>query len=174
MRRSLPILSLLVAACETTETEPEGFQGGDFEVTIENATDMCVGGSLESVFLPTGEATPFESPMELPGVIDIPWTHTVDFVDPFGEMQVIFEQGAQGSEWFQALNGEPPPAVEIDPINAPGCFVDATVDMYMNIVDSNALAGSAIVHLESFDEAECPVQTTDLCDVKLDLRWQRL
>lgn len=172
MKRLLPLL--LCAACEPTSEEPLSFQGGDFEVTTYGATDMCTGGSFEAIFLPTGDSQTWEAPWELPGVDDLTWTHTVDMQDPFGEMQVTFEQGAQGEDWMQALGGAPPPSVEIDPVNAPGCFVDATVDTYLQIVDSNALTGSAILHLESLDEASCPVAETELCDLKLDLRWQRL
>lgn len=174
MPRTLWLMSVALVACESSREAADGFLGGDFQVTISNATDMCEDAGLESIFLPTGNATDFESSMELPGVIDLPWTHTVDFVDPFGEMQVTFEEGQSGEDWMQALEGAPPPAVEIDPTNAPDCFVNGVVDMYMQVIDSNALSGTAILHLESFDEVSCPPQTDDTCEVKLDLRWQRL
>lgn len=175
MKRLVPLASLvLLAACASTSEEPPGFQSGDFSVTTLSATDMCTGGAFETVFMPTGDSQEWASSWELPGEADIPWVHTEDFPDPFGEAQLTFELGDQGEGWYTALGGAPPTAVEIDPANAPGCFVDGTFDTYLQIIDSNALTGSTILHLESLDEATCPVAETELCDVKLDLRLQRI
>ena len=170
----IALLAVVLGACESTKTEPTGFEGGDFEVTIGGVTDMCAGGSLDAVFQPDGGPADFEAPMELPGVSELPWRSTVDFVDPFGEMQVDFTEGEAGSDWIEAVGGEPPGAVEVDPANAAGCYLDSTVDLYAQIIGANELTGSAIVHLSSFAEESCPEITGDDCDVKLDLRWQRI
>lgn len=75
---------------------------------------------------------------------------------------------------MQALDAELA-TTELDPAAWPGCFVNGAVDFYLQIVDSNATTGSAVLSLESFDEEGCPAEVTvDPCDVKLDLRWQRL
>ena len=167
------LLGVLVG-CESTASEAEGFQGGDFETTILSVSDNCGDGAFDTIFLPDGNPKPFATPMELPGIIDLPWTHTIAFAAPFGDVQLVYEEGERGAESMQALDGALT-TVEVDPVNWPGCNVNATVDFYLQIVDSNAATGSAVLTLESFDEAGCPAEVTvDPCDVKLDLRWQRL
>lgn len=170
--RSVVLLSVLLA-CESTKEEAPGFEGGDFEVTVTNGTDMCLGGAFEDALLPEDGVAVFEAPMELPGVADLPWRSTIDFLDPFGEAQLTFEAGEQGEDSMQALGGVLPTA-EYDPVAAPGCFIDATVDFYLQLVDKNSLVGSAVLHLESFDEAGCPTPGTELCDARFDLTWQRI
>ncbi len=170
--RCLAPLAVL-AACASTQTDAPAWEGGDFEVTVTNGTDMCLGGAFEDALLPEDGVAVFEAPMELPGVIDLPWVHTVDFLDPFGESQVTFEVGEKGEEFMQALDGALA-STEYDPVAAPGCFVDATVDYYLQIVDDNSLVGSAVLHLDSFDEDACPEPETELCDARFDLTWQRI
>ncbi len=168
----LVLLASLVA-CESSKTEAPGFQGGDFEVTVNGATDMCLGGGFEDALLPDDGLETFDIPMELPGVVDLPWTTTVAMLEPLGEGQVTFEEGEQGEDFMQALAGVLP-TVEYDPVVAPGCFIDLTFDLYLKIVDENAASGSAVLHLESFDEASCPEPGAEICDARLDLRWDRL
>lgn len=167
------LLSVLLVGCESSKTEAPGFEGGEFEVTVTNATDMCLGGAFEDALLPEDGLARFEAPMELPGVADLPWTSTIDFLDPFGEAQVTFEAGEQGEDFLRALGGVLPTA-EYDPEGAPGCFVDSTVDFYLEIVDDNSLVGSSVLHLDSFDEEGCPEPGTELCDAHFDLSWQRI
>ena len=167
------VLVALLVACESTKEEAPGFQGGDFEVTVNSATDMCLGGAFEDALLPEDGLETFDVPMELPGIVDLPWTTTIDMLDPLGETQVTFEEGEQGGDFMQALAGVLP-TVEYDPVGASGCFVDVTVDLYLKIVDENAASGSAVLHLESFDEASCPEPGAEICDARLELRWDRL
>lgn len=167
------LFASVLVGCESSKTEAPGFPGGEFTVTVTNATDMCLDGAFEDALLPEDGLVDFEAPMELPGVDDLPWTHTVDFLDPFGEAQVTFEEGEQGEDFMKAMDGVLPTA-EYDPVGAPGCFVDSTVDFYLEIVDDNALVGSAVLHLDSFDEAGCPEPGTELCDARFDLSWQRI
>jgi hypothetical protein len=172
-RRLHPALAVL-CACESTAEAPEGFQGGEFETTILSVSDMCAGGAIETLFMPDGNPTAFDTPMELPGVVDLPWTHTITFAQPFREAQLVFEEGELGEDSVQALGGVFD-TVELDAVAWPGCFVNAEVDFFLQLIDSNAATGSAILSIESFDEAGCPAEVTvDPCDVKLDLRWQRL
>ncbi|MSQ00548.1 MAG: hypothetical protein EXR71_01485 [Myxococcales bacterium] len=167
------VLTALLVACESSKEEAPGFQGGGFEVTVNNATDMCLSGGFEDALLPDDGLETFEVPMELPGVADLPWTTTIDMLDPLGQAQVTFETGEQGEDFMQAMGGVLP-TVEYDPVVAPGCFVEVTVDLYLKIVDENAAAGSAVLHLASFDEAACPEPGAEICDARLDLRWDRL
>ncbi len=168
------LLCVLGLGCDSTAEEPEGFQGGDFETTMLSVSDNCAAGGFDALFLPDGNPTTFPEPMELPGVIDLPWTHTISFAPPFGEAQLEFEEGELGADSMQALDAELA-TTELDPAAWPGCFVNGAVDFYLQIVDSNAATGSAVLSLESFDEEGCPAEVTvDPCDVKLDLRWQRI
>lgn len=174
VRLGAGLLCVLGLGCESTSEEPEGFVGGDFETTILSVSDNCAEGGFDGVFLPDGNPTAFPEPMELPGVVDLPWTHTVAFAAPFGSTQLVFEAGEVGEDSIQALDGELA-TTEVNPEAWPSCFVNGTVDFYLQLVDSNAVTGSAVMSLESFDEEGCPEEVTvDPCDVKLDLRWQRL
>ena len=174
MVRTLAAGLFLVVGCESTAEEADGFLGGEFEATMISVSDNCGDGSFDTLFLPDGEATSFPTPMELPGVADLPWTHTITYAPPFGDTQLQFEEGKLGATSMQALDGVLD-TVELQPEVWPGCYVNATVDFFLQLVDSNAATGSAILSLESFDEAGCPAEVTvDPCDVKLDLRWQRL
>jgi hypothetical protein len=162
----------LFLACESSASDPAGFQGGDFQFTTTGVDDQCNDGAFDVIFMPEGTPEDFETPIEIPSTSDLPATYTIDLQDPFTEMQVTVDAGASEDQ-MEAL-GATQTGVELDADSWPGCLVDASIDIYLTIIDDNTLEGSAALHTSSYDEDSCPAVSADTCDIKLDLSAARI
>lgn len=164
---------IALLACTPTDTATtKDFEGGNFQFTTTGVTDSCNDGAFETIFMPDGEATDFETPIELPSTVDLPSTYNIDLQDPFTEMEVTVEAGDRSDHML--VNGAEQTGVEWDQANSPGCLVDASIDIDLAIVNPNKVQGYALLHTGSFDEENCPVVTSDPCDVRLDVSAERI
>ncbi len=164
---------IALLACTPTETDSsKAFEGGNFQFTTTAVTDDCNDGAFETIFMPTGDPTDFESEIELPATEDLPATYSIDLQDPFTEMEVTVEEGDRSGHMLVA--GAEQTNVEWDAQNSPGCMVDASIDIDLAIVNPNKVQGFALLHTGSFDEDNCPVVAADPCDVRLDVTAERI
>lgn len=163
---------LLSVACDSSATEGEGFEGGDFQFTTTGVDDQCNDGAFDVIFMPEGTPEAFENPVELPGVADLPATYSISLQAPFTSMEVTLTEGASADQ--MEAEGAVQTGVELDADQWPGCLVDSTIDIYLTIVGDNEVTGNAILNTTSYDESSCPAVATDPCDIKLDLSGQRI
>ena len=170
MRLSLLALPLLFVACDPDDSD-EPFTTGDFEFETVAVDDACFDGGFEVLFMPDGPETPSEFGAEItvPAADELPSTYPIDLADPFNDMEVT----VTGSGDTRTIRGAQNIGVELDDEAYPGCLVDMSIDVDLTISNADEVSGTATLNTSSFDEANCPVVTSDPCEITLDIVGQR-
>jgi len=165
------MFALLMLACAPDEPASD-FEGGQFQFTTTDADDSCYDGAFKVIFMPEDIPYDWESPVEIPGVAELPVTYDIDLQEPWTSMEVTVTQGVQ--QETLVVTGAQQTGVELDPTAYPDCLVDASVDVALGIVDDTTLQGTVLLHTSSFDEAGCPPVDSDPCDMQLVVTAARL
>ncbi len=141
------------------------FVGGIFSLQTVGATDKCLDGALDEVFLPGGQ--PRDLPdNEVPGEADLPQPLTIDLNKPFTEMSVQVTSAGPGKMSF----GDGAQAgILLDDDQWPGCKVDMDVVAALTLSSDTQISVAATLTLKNFDGDNCPVADADPCTVELDI-----
>jgi len=175
MIRLLPLL-VLPACQDPGETGPSEerlplaeLKGGDYQFYTEGVEDGCLDGALEALFMPEGPATPhpFEYPVYVPSLEELPMSYAVDFREPFVGMDVTV---SQLDETTLQVDGDTMPDVELG-VASGDCAADMEADALLWAVGEGALRGTADIAVRDPEGSEglCPVFDQDPCTVELVL-----
>ncbi|MBN2798992.1 MAG: hypothetical protein JXX28_07575 [Deltaproteobacteria bacterium] len=173
MKHLLPLALLALAACgdKTDEFDFTTFEGGTFQFTTTAVSDGCYDGSFEPLFMPDGADSPSDWAVttEIPAWADLPATYTVNLPAPFASMEVTVDANGDATMVMAPQAQSEPLALDAD--NFPNCMVQTTLSATLNIVDADAIDGSAVVDASGFqsDPDNCPVVTADPCTITLDV-----
>ena len=180
---SLPLAAvlLLTSGCGkgadggTPEDLGFAWEGGDFQFTTWAATDACLDGAMEALFMPEGPESPwdFEFPLRLPAYDELPASYDVDFRDPFVGMPVTVDAAADGT--FQ-VRGAVMDAVEMGRAAYGYCVVTMAVDADMLPTSADTAEGEARISVSAprGEDERCPAFASDPCTVTLLLEATRL
>jgi hypothetical protein len=180
MHRILPLAVLVLAACgdkddTASEFDFADFEGGTFQFTTTAVDDGCYDGSFEPIFMPDGADTPndWAATTELPSWVDLPASYELGLPEPFLAMDVTVEKGSD-AVMVLSPTAQPEPVV-LDEDNFPNCMVQITIAAELTITGADTITGSATLEMEGFeaDPDNCPVVTSDPCEITLDLTAAR-
>jgi hypothetical protein len=180
MHRILPLTVLLLAACgdkddTASDFDFATFEGGTFQFTTTAVDDGCYDGSFEPIFMPDGAETPndWAATTELPSWGDLPASYELALPDPFLAMDVTVEEGGDGVMVLSPT--AQPDAVVLDEDNFPNCMVQITISADLTITGPDTITGAATLEMAGFeaDPDNCPVVTSDPCEITLDLTAAR-
>jgi hypothetical protein len=179
MHRILPLFAVALMACgdkdDTAGFDPTTFEGGTFQFTTTAVDDGCYDGSFEPIFMPDGAGTPndWAATTELPSWADLPSTYSLGLPDPFLAMEVTVEEG--GDALMVLAPTDQPDAVALDADNFPDCMVQITISADLTIIDADNITGTATLETAGFeaDPDNCPVVTSDPCEISLDITAAR-
>ncbi len=172
---------LLAVACndgddtlvEAERVSLEQLRGGDYQMFTTAVDDGCLDGALEALFMPEGRAEPhpFEYPVYIPSLDELPASYSVDFREPFVGMDVTV---TQLDDTTLQVEGSVMEAVALE-----GATGDCVADMVANAefwaVSSGEVEGTAAIQVNDprGSEGLCPVFEEDPCSVLLDLHAEQ-
>ncbi|MGB0639476.1 MAG: hypothetical protein ACPGTU_09090 [Myxococcota bacterium] len=173
------IFAILACGSKAEDSAADGIEefawtAGQFNFATTEATDECLGGALEALFMPRGPGTPdnFEYPIYLPSYAELPVSYTVDLRDPFVQMPVTVDSP---DERVLQVRGSVMSAVELGRAAYGDCVVTMTVDADILPTSSTEATGNATLAISNprGDDGRCPVFDDEDCDVKLQLSATR-
>ena len=149
------------------------FVSGDFELHTLSTDDRCLGGALNVLFMPQGQAAPWKWEFDVPfhPPEDLPKTYDVRLRDPFGTMSVTFEAVDKAR---QRARGAQNTGVKLNEAQFGQCVADLDADMDIRLQSSTGVAGEGIITMANpRGDERCPLMEAP-CELLLVFKGQRL
>ena len=167
------ILFPFVFSC-TAKPVDEGltlpWNGGDFDFQTISATDRCLGGALEVLFMPNGPETPhdFEYPIYLPSFEEVPAHYSIDLRAPFIGMEVTVRKGGEDHLVIRESLME---SVALGEGTYGDCIVTMMVDAEIFPTSTSTAEGTADITISNprGNDEMCPVMDDDPCRVTIGM-----
>ncbi len=147
------------------------FTEGEFQFTTIEVDDQCYDGAFRALFMPDGEPSDWQYPIELPAFADMPVSYTAQLQEPFGDIEVTVTEAGTDQ---MTISGAVLADVELDAEQWPGCIVDMTVGVEITVDGADEVHGQATMNTAGFDEDSCPDVGADPCDMLLDFTGVRI
>ena len=167
-------MTLLLALACTTDGATD-FTGGDFQLTTTAVSDYCYDGAMVTIFLPEGDGTTNEwaNATTLPGLDELPSTYTIQLQEPFSDMEVTMEAGADATSMH--VHDASQDGVLINEA-WDDCYADLSFSADITIVDADNVTGFVEVTTSNAvgDSCEEMMGGATECTVELDLTGTRL
>ena len=180
-------MSLLTLGCGSDDGETSAdaeaasaFEAGSFQLTTHAASDLCLDGGLNILFMPEGQDTPYDLayPTELPGVADLPTEpYTIKLQEPFTDMVITVVKAGDNMEIADSEQAD----VLVDEEAYGDCKADMIIAADITIVDNNNVDVAAqitISEISSEADGKCPSPPTEEmtppCQVELTMKGRRL
>jgi len=162
--------------CQPGEGEGEGegeepFPGGSFTITLSDVNDGCFDGAMTTAILGADATAALSSPVALPAYEELPAQTELDFAAPLHPVVVELEADGNGG---MRTSGDGFELNDVDLYGSePGCLVDFTGSLGLELQDGATLSGVMVLHATSADGDGCSMDGIDAvaagCDVSVAL-----
>ena len=176
------VVALLLAACggepgegvpAFAEERPFPFPAGSFQFTTTKVEDGCADGSLNLLFMPRGESTPWDwtFPITLYPPEELPRSYAIQLREPFGEMNVTVNPVSAVRE---RVRGAENTGVLLGRDQFGECVADLDADVDLTLVDSDHARGNGALFMKDpRGDDKCPLMASE-CKVLLTLEVARV
>ena len=168
------LLSILACTSDKGDSglsDPSTFEGGSFQFTSIAVNDQCLDGAFDVLFLPDGNSSDWQYPIELPSWDDMPQSYSISLQDPFTDMAITANQGP--NETISISDGIQT-GILFNANAHPNCVVDLGVNAAISLIDSQSVSGIATLTVTNAIGDTCPPFASDPCTVLLDFQGVRL
>jgi hypothetical protein len=141
-------------AADSASASGAEFTAGTFQLTTTEAKDSCLGGGLETLFMPDGAATLYDlaDTTEFPAAADLPKTHNISLQAPFTEMEVTVEKGA--SDGSMQIRDSVQTDIVVNADSYGDCNVDMSIDPDITVVDNDNINVTATIQVTDWRGAD--------------------
>ena len=168
------LLSILACTSDKGDSglsDPSTFEGGSFQFTSIAVNDQCLDGAFDVLFLPDGNSSDWQYPIELPSWDDMPQSYSISLQDPFTDMAITANQGP--NETISISDGTQT-GILFNANAYPDCLVDLGVNAAISLIDGQSVSGIATLTVTNAIGDTCPLFASDPCTVLLDFQGVRL
>jgi hypothetical protein len=162
-------------ASDSASASGAEFTAGTFQLTTTEAKDSCLGGGLETLFMPDGAATPYDlaNTTEFRAAADLPKTYNISLQAPFTEMDVTVEKGA--SDRSMQIRDSVQTDIVVNADSYGHCNVDMSIDADITVVDNDNINVTATILVTDWQGADmkCPMAQADPRQVTLTMTGKR-
>jgi hypothetical protein len=181
MRALILGLALMVAACSGSKDEGKTgqeadtsannfvFEGGEFQLEVQEVTDACLDGSLNLLFMPNGSDKPYalQNRTYIPATAELPKTYVMALAAPFTNMSITVETAG---DYAMKVRDAKQSQVELG-LPSGQCTANLNFDADFTLISATEVTMAVTVTLSDFASADnlCPVVDSDPCSVTLDM-----
>ena len=152
----------------------DGIQGGDYTVTVEDVTDGCFDGAMDTIVLPDGSPRDLPEPVTIPASGDLPATIDINFNDPFQDVTGVEVEAAGNNGIQTAADGFVQQDVNITNDGTGDCLATMNVTFELTQAEPGSLTGSGTLSITEATGADCPAFTAGPpCEVVSNLTATR-
>jgi len=133
-------------------------------MTLSDVDDGCFDGAMKTLILGAGTTSELPTPVNLPKLEDLPGTLSIDFNEPFQDVDAAPVEKEGENKIKTSGAGVVNTAVDLyanDDAIADPCAMDMTISATITTVDADTVTGEATINVTKAEGAGCSQDFTD-------------